>query len=64
MKTKERLLFIVFNNLQNAQRIIAKICPMVRDTKKAWFVLLSVPRVEALALPIIVEQTTSEPTPI
>ncbi len=26
--------------------------------------MLSVPRVEALALPIKVEQTTSEPTPI
>ena len=32
--------------------------------KKAWKRLLSVPRVEALALPIKVEQTTSEPTPI
>ena len=33
-----------------------------------WFkrgiVLLSIPRVEALALPIVVEQTTLEPTPI
>ena len=34
------------------------------DTKKRGIVLLSIPRVEALALPIIVEQTTSEPTPI
>ena len=34
------------------------------DIKKAWKRLLSVPHTEALALPIIVEQTTSEPTPI
>ena len=34
------------------------------EHKKAWNFLLSVPRVEALALPILVEQTTSEPTPI
>ena len=34
------------------------------DIKKAWKRLLSVPPSEALALPIIVEQTTSEPTPI
>ncbi len=32
--------------------------------KKAWNFMLSVPRIEALALPIKVEQTTSEPTPI
>ena len=32
--------------------------------KKRESVLLSVPRIEALALPIVVEQTTSEPTPI
>ena len=34
------------------------------DIKKAWKRLLSVPHTEALALPIIVEQTTSAPTPI
>ena len=34
------------------------------DIKKRGIVLLSIPRTEALALPIIVEQTTSEPTPI
>ncbi|MCQ2075447.1 MAG: hypothetical protein MJZ20_00205 [Bacteroidaceae bacterium] len=33
------------------------------DTKKREIVLLSIPRAEALALPIIVEQTTSEATP-
>ena len=33
------------------------------DTKKRGIVLLSIPRVEALALPIKVEQTTSEATP-
>ena len=32
--------------------------------KKRGIVLLSIPRVEALALPIVVEQTTLEPTPI
>lgn len=32
--------------------------------KKREIVLLSIPHIEALALPIIVEQTTSEPTPI
>lgn len=32
--------------------------------KKRGIVLLSVPRIEALALPICIEQTTSEPTPI
>ena len=31
---------------------------------KRGIVLLSIPRVEALALPIVVEQTTLEPTPI
>ena len=34
------------------------------DIKKAWNVPLSIPRIEALALPIVVEQTTLEPTPI
>ena len=34
------------------------------DIKKAWNHPLSIPRTEALALPIAVEQTTSEPTPI
>lgn len=34
------------------------------DTKKRGIVLLSIPRVEAPALPIVVEQTTLEPTPI
>ena len=33
------------------------------DIKKRGVVQLSIPRVEALALPIIVEQTTSEATP-
>ena len=37
---------------------------MLIRTQKAWFVLLSIPRIEALPLPIKVEQTTSEPTPI
>lgn len=32
--------------------------------KKRGTFLLSIPRIEALALPIVVEQTTSEPTPI
>ena len=32
--------------------------------KSVEIVLLSVPRIEALALPIVVEQTTLEPTPI
>ena len=31
---------------------------------QAWNHPLSIPRTEALALPIVVEQTTSEPTPI
>ena len=31
---------------------------------QVWKRLLSIPPSEALALPIIVEQTTSEPTPI
>ena len=35
-----------------------------KDTKKAWKHLLSVPPIEALALPNPDEQTTSEPTPI
>jgi len=34
------------------------------NIKKRGIVLLSVPLSEALALPIVVEQTTSEPTPI
>ena len=34
------------------------------DIKKRGIVLLSIPPTEALALPIKVEQTTSEPTPI
>ena len=33
------------------------------DIKKRGIVLLPIPRVEALALPIKVEQTTSEATP-
>lgn len=37
---------------------------LVQGHKKAWKRLLSVPRVEALSLPIKVEHTTSEPTPI
>ena len=32
--------------------------------KKRGIVSLSIPRIEALALPIVVEQTTFEPTPI
>ena len=32
--------------------------------KKRGIVSLSIPRIEALALPIEIEQTTSEPTPI
>lgn len=32
--------------------------------KKREIVLLPIPHIEALALPILVEQTTSEPTPI
>ena len=36
----------------------------INDIKKRGFVLLSVPRIEALALPIMIEQTTSESTPI
>ena len=38
--------------------------PQLLTQKKRGIVLLPIPRVEALALPIIVEQTTSEPTPI
>ena len=38
--------------------------PLNSDIKKREIVLLSIPHIEALALPIIVEQTTSEPTPI
>ena len=37
---------------------------MLLDIKKAWIVLLSVPRTKALALPNPDEQTTLEPTPI
>ena len=37
---------------------------LAEDIKKAWKRLLSIPRTEALALPINVEQTTLEPTPI
>ena len=40
--------------LDNAKRL---------DIKKRGIDQLSIPRVEALALPIIVEQTTSEATP-
>ncbi|MDY4527867.1 MAG: hypothetical protein SPE11_08145, partial [Parabacteroides sp.] len=43
------------------------LCPIRRmflDIKKAWIVLLSVPRTKALALPNPDEQTTLEPTPI
>ena len=32
--------------------------------KKRGIVLLPIPHIEALALPILVEQTTLEPTPI
>ena len=35
-----------------------------KGIKKRGTVLLSVPRVKALALPNLIEQTTSEPTPI
>lgn len=34
------------------------------DTKKRGIVVLSIPHTEALVLPIKIEQTTSEPTPI
>ena len=47
--------------------ISVHLCPIKssdKDIKKAWIVLLSVPRTEALALPNSVEQTTLEPTPI
>lgn len=55
---KERLMIEVIKSISSFFYAF----PKIADIKKRGIVLLSVPRVEALALPIIVELITSEPT--